>query len=325
MINIKHRPRRNRRNTTIRNLVQESHIHLSKLVWPVFIVKGKGIKEPISTMPGQHRMSLDELIKEYKSLYNKGLKSLALFPVIEESLKNSKASESKNPDGLIPEAIKILKNEFDDLCLFTDVAMDPYSSDGHDGFVENGQILNDVTIEILAQQALVQAEAGADYVSPSDMMDGRVGFIRKVLDQNGFTDVGIMSYSAKYASSFYGPFREALDSAPKFGDKKTYQMNPANTNEALWEIKLDIDQGADIVMVKPALAYMDILQRAKTKFPMTPLAAYNVSGEYAMLKLASKHNLIDEDKALQELLTGFYRAGADMVFSYFANHKSLYK
>lgn len=324
MIPIKHRPRRNRRSSTIRNLVQETHLHIEKLVWPVFIVEGEGIKTPIESMPGQHRMSLDELIKTYTPLYEKGLKSLALFPVISDELKSPKAIESKNPHGLIPKAIKELKSKFSDICLFTDVAMDPYSSDGHDGFVESGKIKNDITLEILAQQALVQAEAGTDYVSPSDMMDGRIGFIRKVLDDNGFSNVGIMSYAAKYASSFYGPFREALDSAPRFGDKKTYQMNPANSNEAVLEVKLDIQQGADIVMVKPAMAYMDIMQKVKTKFPSTPLAAYNVSGEYAMLKLASEKSLIDEDKAIHELLTGFFRAGADIVFTYFANHKSLY-
>lgn len=325
MITIKHRPRRNRRTDTIRKLVQEAHLNIEKLVWPVFITEGKQIKTPINSMPGQFRMSVDELIKELKPLYKQGLKSVALFPVIEDQLKSPKAIESKNPKGLIPRAIGQLKNEFEDLCLFTDVAMDPYSSDGHDGYVENGEIINDVTLEILAQQALVQAEAGTDYVAPSDMMDGRVGFIRKVLDKNGYSHVGIMSYSAKYASSFYGPFREALDSAPRFGDKKTYQMNPANSLEALWEVKLDIEQGADIIMVKPAMSYMDILQKVKTKFPSTPLACYNVSGEYAMLKLASKNNLIDEDKAIEELLTSFFRAGSDIVFTYFANHKSLYK
>lgn len=309
------RPRRLRQNAAIRSLAEETELRPQNLVWPVFIKEGKKLKEDIPSLPGCSRLSLDLLIEEARRLESLGLKALALFPAIENKLKNAKASEAANPDGLVPKAIHQIKSALPNLAIITDVALDPYSSDGHDGLVKDGRILNDETLLVLAEQAKVQAQAGADFVAPSDMMDGRVGWIRRALDEAGFTDTGIISYTAKYASAFYGPFRDALASAPRFGDKKTYQMNPANAREALREARLDRVEGADILMVKPALSYLDIITRLKGRFDI-PIAAYNVSGEYAMIKAAAKNGWLDEKAVTLEVLTSIRRAGARIIFSY---------
>lgn len=311
------RPRRNRKNKSIRKLVQETILLPSDFVLPVFIVDGQGINESITTLPGQYRYSIDQLLIKAKIAYEAGICGLALFPKIDEALKDSMATEATNDNGLIPKAIKALKEILPDLLIFTDVAMDPYSIDGHDGIVKDGKILNDESLEVLGKMALCQARAGADFVSPSDMMDGRVGYIRKMLDKEGFTDVGILSYSAKYASSFYGPFRDALSSAPKEGDKKTYQMNPSNAKEALREIELDEREGADIVMIKPALNYLDIIAKAREKTSL-PIAAYMVSGEYSMIKFAAQAGCLNEKEAMWESHMAIKRAGADFILSYAA-------
>lgn len=321
-MDITHRPRRNRRTQTLRNLVAETSLHTEQLIYPVFLCEGQQKKLPIASMPGQFRWSLDTLLEEIGQCVGLGLKSFALFPAISESLKNSQASESHNAQGLLPMAVREIKKRFPDTCIITDVALDPYSSDGHDGLVRGGEIINDETIAVLAKMAVVQAAAGADMVAPSDMMDGRVGEIRKALDENGFTNTGILAYSAKYASSFYGPFRDALDSAPKFGDKKTYQMDPRNAREALIEAELDLEQGADMIMIKPALAYLDVIQLLKQNFPC-PIAAYNVSGEYAMIKAAAEKGWLDGEKAMMESLMSIRRAGADMILTYFAKDVAL--
>lgn len=270
-------------------------------------------------MPGQFRYSVDNLVREVKELYNLGIKCVSLFPAIEESLKDSWAKESTNPEGLYPHAIKAVKDACPDMVIMTDVAMDPYSSDGHDGFVDpkTGEIVNDQTLEILASMAIAQAQAGSDIIGPSDMMDGRVGYIRSALDQESFNNVSIMSYSSKYASNFYGPFRDALDSAPKSGDKKTYQMDFANSREAIREALLDEQEGADILMVKPGLPYLDIIAKIR-EVSQLPIAAYNVSGEYAMIKAANEKGWLDGEKCMVEMLTSFKRAGCDMILTYFA-------
>lgn len=314
---IKYRPRRNRRSPVIRNLIAETALSPSQLIYPLFLCEGKDQKIPIKSMPGQFRFSSDLLLKEIAECQAVGIHSFALFPAINESLKDSLAKESHNPQGLLPTTVKKIKDLSPEACVITDVALDPYSSDGHDGIVRDGKILNDETVEVLVKMALTQAQAGADMVAPSDMMDGRIGEIRKALDQEGFTQTGILAYSAKYASSFYGPFRDALESAPKFGDKKTYQMDPRNAREALLETELDIQEGADIVMVKPALAYLDVIQLLKQNFS-TPVAAYNVSGEYAMIKAAAQNGWLDGEKAMMESLMAIRRAGADMILTYFA-------
>lgn len=314
---MRQRPRRNRKNTSLRSLVQENHLRPDDFVWPVFVKEGKGESEPIGAMPGCFRMSLDVLVEKAKEAYSLGVPGLALFPVIEDAKKNSLATESHNSEGLMQKSILEIKSAVPEMLIFSDVAMDPYSSDGHDGVVQDGQILNDPTLEILAKMAISQAEAGADFVAPSDMMDGRVGYIRHCLDEQGFTGVGIMSYAAKYASAFYGPFRDALDSNPRFGDKKTYQMNPANQLEAIREVELDIDEGADMVMVKPALSYLDVIARV-SDISTIPVAAYNVSGEYSMIVAASEQGYLDRDKAMLEMLLSIKRAGAKVLFSYFA-------
>lgn len=311
------RPRRNRRTEIIRNSLAETHLSVENLVYPLFICSGKNKNIEIKAMPGIFRKSLDQTLIEIENCLRLNLKSFALFPVIDDELKNSKASEALNKNGLAITSIKKIKECFPEVNLFSDIALDPFSSDGHDGLVKNDVILNDETVFILSEMSALHAEAGADFVSPSDMMDGRVGSIRKFLDQQGFTSTGIMSYSAKYASSFYGPFREALDSAPKSGDKKTYQMDFKNSREALLEIELDINEGADIVMIKPALSYLDIIHKAKTQFN-TPVAAYNVSGEYAMIKFAGMAKAIQPEKAMIEMLFSIKRAGADLIFTYFA-------
>ena len=268
-------------------------------------------------MPGIFRLSEDLMLKEIEECMKLGIKGFDVFPVVDESYKDKMATRSYDPDFFYLKTLTKIKKEFPEALIITDVAMDPYSSDGHDGIVEDGKILNDETLDVLGQMALAQAETGIDMIGPSDMMDFRVGYIRNILDEQGFTDTGIMSYTAKYASAFYGPFRDALDSAPKFGDKKTYQMNPANTDEAMLEAELDFNEGADIMMVKPALAYLDIIQRLKANFNI-PIAAYNVSGEYAMIKAAGQKGWLDADRAMMESLLSIKRAGADIILTYFA-------
>jgi len=311
------RPRRNRKSAAIRKMVQENELTIGDFIYPVFLMPGKNKKTEVKSMPGIYRYSADLLLKEIESCVKLGLNSFCVFPAIEDKLKDKKASEGLNKNGLYPKTLQLIKKNFPETVIMTDVAMDPYSSDGHDGLVKNGKILNDETLEILAAMALVQAEAGADIIGPSDMMDGRVGYIRETLDDAGYTDVSIMSYTAKYASAFYGPFRDALDSAPKFGDKKTYQMNPANSKEALLEAELDFNEGADFLMVKPALSYLDIIKSLKDNFTI-PVAAYNVSGEYAMVKAAGAKGWIDAKKVRNEILLSMKRAGADIILSYFA-------
>ena len=312
------RPRRNRSSAAMRDLMREVQVQRSDLIYPIFVREGEGISEEIGTMPGIHRHSLDHLVSHLDDVVALGIRAVALFPVLGDDRKDRTATESVREDGLMQNSIRELKDKFPELLLITDVAMDPYSSDGHDGLVDdNGQILNDETLPILAAMAVSQAQAGADIIAPSDMMDGRVAFIRDELDEAGFNNVSICSYSAKYASAFYGPFRDALDSAPRSGDKKTYQMDPANLNEALREVELDIDEGADIVMVKPAGAYLDVISEIAGISPV-PIAAYQVSGEYSMIKYAGAAGAIDEEAAMLESLTAIKRAGADMIFTYFA-------
>ncbi|MEM6256326.1 MAG: porphobilinogen synthase [Cyanobacteria bacterium P01_D01_bin.156] len=317
-----HRPRRLRRTAALRRMVRETVLTAADLIYPLFVMEGEGQKEAVPSMPNCFRYSLDLLLEEAKTLRELGIGAIALFPLVPHHQKDNAGTESYNPEGLIPRAVRALKQALPDLLVITDVALDPYSSEGHDGIVQNGQILNDETVAVLAKQALVQAEAGADFVAPSDMMDGRVREIRKALDAEGWINVGILAYSAKYASAYYGPFRDALDSAPKFGDKKTYQMDAANAREALKEIALDIQEGADIVMVKPALAYLDIICRIKQNTNL-PIAAYNVSGEYAMVKAAAQQGWIDEQAVMLETLTSMKRAGADLILTYFAKDAAL--
>ncbi len=313
------RPRRNRRNEVIRSMVRESHLLPAHLIAPLFVIEGTGLKVEIKSMPGHSRLSVDELVKEAKELFALGIHTVALFPAIDERLKTSDARESYNPDGLNARAIRAVKEALPDMMVMGDIALDPYSSDGHDGLVDpkTGEILNDESLAILAKQAICEARAGVDIIGPSDMMDGRVGYLRRALDEEGFQNVLIMSYCAKYASGFYGPFREALDSAPKKGDKKSYQMDPANAKEALREAMLDEQEGADILMVKPGLPYLDVIYRLKENFTL-PIAAYNVSGEYAMVKAAAANGWIDNDKVIMETLISFRRAGADIILTYFA-------
>ncbi|MBA3679921.1 MAG: porphobilinogen synthase [Bacteroidetes bacterium] len=324
MINLPQRPRRNRKNSVIRNMVQENSVTVNDLIFPLFLIDGKNKKTEVASMPGIFRFSQDLLLKEIESCMKLGIMSFDIFPSLNDKLKDKKATESLNKKGLYPSTIREIKKRFPEAIIMTDVAMDPYSSDGHDGYVKNGKILNDETLDILAKMALVQAEAGADIIGPSDMMDGRVGFIREALDDAGFTEVSIMSYTAKYASAFYGPFRDALDSAPKFGDKKTYQMDPANSKEALLEADLDLNEGADFLMVKPALSYLDVIKLLNDNFTL-PIAAYNVSGEYAMIKAAAEKKWIDGDKVRDEILLSMKRAGASVILTYFAKEFALSK
>lgn len=313
------RPRRNRQNEVIRSMVRESYLSPDHFIAPLFVIEGKNQIVPIKSMPGHARLSIDELVKEAKELYSLGVKCVALFPAIDDKLKTPDAREAYNKDGLNARAIRAVKEAVPGMLVMGDIALDPYSSEGHDGLVDSktGEILNDPTLEVLAKQALCEAEAGADIIGPSDMMDGRVGYIRMALDEKNFQNKMIMSYTAKYASGYYGPFREALDSAPKKGDKKTYQMDPANSTEALREAELDTAEGADILMVKPGLPYLDIIYRLK-EMSTLPIAAYNVSGEYAMVKAAAQNGWIDNDKVVLETLTCFRRAGADIILTYFA-------
>lgn len=311
------RPRRNRASAAIRDLAQETQLSTNDFIYPLFLLEGSNKKTEVESMPGIFRLSEDLMLKEIESCLKLGIKGFDVFPVVEEKYKDKMATKSHDPDFFYLKSLTKIKKEFPEALIITDVAMDPYSSDGHDGIVEDGQILNDETLEILGLMALAQAETGIDMVGPSDMMDFRVGYLRNVLDEQGFTNTGIMSYTAKYASAFYGPFRDALDSAPKFGDKKTYQMNPANSDEALLEASLDFTEGADVMMVKPALAYLDIIHRLKSNFNL-PIAAYNVSGEYAMIKAAGEKGWLDADRAMMESLISIKRAGADMILTYFA-------
>ncbi len=311
------RPRRNRKNATLRHWRQDTELSRKDFVYPLFLVDGNNQKQEIASMPGQYRWSVDQVLNVCEQTLKKGVGAVALFPSIEDSLKNSKASEALNPSNLNCQAVREIKKRFPELLVITDVALDPYSSDGHDGLVKDGIIVNDETVEILGKMAVLHAEAGADIVAPSDMMDGRVGAIRQALDQKDFSDCGIIAYTAKYASAFYGPFREALDSAPKAGDKKTYQMSPASKKEALLEADLDSEEGADFLMVKPALPYLDIITDLKNHSNL-PIAAYNVSGEYAMIMAAAEKGWLNQEKAIGEALLSIKRAGADVIFTYFA-------
>lgn len=316
-LDLPNRPRRNRKSDAIRSLVRETVLTPADFIYPLFIHE-KNVDEAIDSMPGCSRWSLDGLMKEVEAAMKVGVRAVVLFPAIEESLKTPAAEEAYNAEGLVPRAVAQLKQSFPDLAVITDVALDPYNSDGHDGIVfDDGRILNDETVEVLCQQALAHAQAGVDIVSPSDMMDGRVGAIREALDGAGFTEVSILSYSAKYASAFYGPFRGALNSAPKSGDKKTYQMDPANAREALREAEADLAEGADMLMVKPAGPYLDIISLIRSELDL-PLAAYQVSGEYLMIKSAAAAGWLDERSVILESLIGIKRAGADMILTYFA-------
>ncbi|MCP9770704.1 porphobilinogen synthase [Lacihabitans sp. LS3-19] len=314
---LNRRPRRNRQTAAMRALVEENTLTLNDFIFPMFVQEGSGAKIAIKSMPGIFRFSLDTLLHEIAEIHSLGIRSICLFPNYPEAKKDKYGSESLVKDTLYLKALSEIKSKFPDIVLMTDVALDPYSSDGHDGVVENGKILNDETVEILTKMSIAQAKAGADIIGPSDMMDGRIGAIRRGLDSEGFTDVSIMAYTAKYASAFYGPFRDALESAPKFGDKKTYQMNPANVKEAILEAQLDFEEGADIMMVKPAFSYLDVIKALKDNFNI-PISAYNVSGEYAMIKAAAQNGWIDGEKAMMEMLLSMKRAGADIILSYFA-------
>lgn len=315
------RPRRNRQSAAIRDMVQENTLSVKDLIYPMFVMEGQNVRSEVKSMPGIARFSLDLLLEEIQECVDLGIQAIALFPNLPEERKDKYATESQNPQGLYLHAVSEIKSRFPELALMTDVAMDPYSSDGHDGIVHEGpngiEILNDETLEVLGNMAVAQARAGADIVGPSDMMDGRIGYIRERLDAEGFKKTGIMAYSAKYASAFYGPFRDALDSAPRFGDKKTYQMNPANSREALIEAELDLAEGADFLMVKPALAYLDIIKLLSDNFDL-PIAAYNVSGEYAMIKAAAQNGWLDGQRAMLEAVTAMKRAGAKVILTYFA-------
>ena len=311
------RSRRLRQSPAIREMVRETRLHASDFIVPLFIMEGKGKQEEIPSMPGYYRYSLDLIEKEVKEIWDLGLKSVLLFVKSDDSLKDNAGTEALNPDGLMQRSIRSIKSAVPELCVMTDVALDPYSSFGHDGIVENGKIVNDETVDVLAKMAVSHAEAGADFVAPSDMMDGRIMAIREALEEYDFTDTGIMAYSAKYASSFYGPFRDALDSAPGFGDKKTYQMDPANWKEGVKEAVDDQDEGADIVMVKPAMAYLDVIRQVKEEVEI-PVSAYQVSGEYAMIKAAGIQGWLDAEAAMWESLISIKRAGADLIASYFA-------
>jgi porphobilinogen synthase len=311
------RPRRNRKSKAIRDLVRETELNTYDFIYPLFLVDGKGIEVPIASMPGISRFSEDLMLREIEECISLGVKSFVIFPAVEDHLKDKEASYAMQSDNFYLRTIRAIKQRFPEVCLMSDVAMDPYSSDGHDGYVIDGKIDNDLTLPILGRMAVHQAEAGIDIVGPSDMMDGRVLHIREALDLAGFTETAIMSYTAKYASAYYGPFRDALDSAPKFGDKKTYQMDPANKREALREASLDEAEGADYLMVKPALCYLDVIQTLKENSTL-PIAAYNVSGEYAMLKAAGEKGWINYERAMHEMLLSIKRAGADIILTYFA-------
>ncbi len=310
-----YRPRRLRELPLLRRMVRETQLSPDDLVYPLFTVHGRGVREPIGSMPGQFRLSIDELLKECKDAASMGIPAVLLFGLPRE--KDPRGSEAYAEDGIIQQAVRAVKDTIPDLLVVTDVCLCEYTSHGHCGVVEDGRVKNDPTLELIARTAVSHAEAGADMVAPSDMMDGRVAAIREALDEGGYAETPIMAYSAKYASAFYGPFREAADSAPQFGDRRAYQMDPANALEAMREVALDVDEGADIVMVKPALPYLDVIARVKGEFGL-PVAAYSVSGEYAMLKAAGQLGWLDEERAVVEALTGIRRAGADIIITYFA-------
>lgn len=322
-LNLVQRPRRLRRTDALRRMVTETQLTVNDLIYPLFIMEGENQKVEVSSMPGSYRYTLDLLLKEVNEAWELGIPAIALFPLVAEEKKDNAGTESYNPDGLIQRTVRAIKQAIPEIMIITDIALDPFSSKGHDGIVsDDGEILNDQTVAVLVKQAISHAQAGADIVAPSDMMDGRIGAIRQGLDEAGYTQVAILAYTAKYASAYYGPFRDALDSAPKFGDKKTYQMNPANSREALIELALDEAEGADIVMVKPALAYLDIIHLLRSSTDL-PVAAYNVSGEYAMIKAAGQMGWIDEKKVILETLTSIKRAGADLILTYFAKEVAL--
>ena len=310
-----YRPRRLRESPLMRAMVRETALRIDDLVYPLFAVHGRGVREPIGSMPGQYRLSIDELLKECKDAASMGIPAVLLFGLPRD--KDPRGTEAYAEDGIIQQAVRAVKDTIPDLLVITDVCLCEYTSHGHCGVVEDGRIKNDPTLELIARTAVSHAEAGADLIAPSDMMDGRVAAIREGLDESGFPETPIMAYSAKYASAFYGPFREAADSTPQFGDRRSYQMDPANVMEAMREVALDVDEGADIVMVKPALPYLDVIARVKGEFGL-PVAAYSVSGEYAMLKAAGQIGWLDEDRAVLEALTGIRRAGADIIITYFA-------
>ena len=310
-----YRPRRLRKTKSIRKIIQETDLSVSDFIYPMFVIPGNGVKEEITSMPGIFRYSIDNTIKEIKEIKELGIQAVLLFGIPEK--KDEHGSEGYNENGIIQKALRKIKEEIKDILLITDVCMCEYTSHGHCGIVKDGEVENDETLQYLGRMALSHAKAGADIVAPSDMMDGRVGVIREVLDENGFQNVAIMSYSAKYASAFYGPFREAAHSTPLFGDRHGYQMDPPNIREALREISLDIQEGADIVMIKPALSYLDVIKAAKEEFDY-PIAAYSVSGEYSMVKAAGRLGWVDETKLMMEILTSIKRAGADIIITYFA-------
>ena len=317
-LGLVHRPRRNRKSDWARRLVREHHLSVDDLIWPLFVCEGHNIREPIASMPGVFRHSVDQLVEQAKLARDLGIPVIALFPYTPPTLRDGDGSEALNHNNLVCQACRAVKSAVPEVGLLTDVALDPYTSHGHDGLLQDGQILNDQTVEVLVRQALVQAQAGADIIAPSDMMDGRGAAIRSGLDEKGFHDVQIMAYAAKYASAFYGPFRDAVGSnATLVGDKRTYQMDPFNTNEALHEVALDLEEGADMVMVKPGMPYLDIIHRVKDSFGR-PTFAYQVSGEYAMIEAASANGWLDGDKAMMESLAAFRRAGADGILTYFA-------
>lgn len=322
-LSLRHRPRRLRRSPAIRQMVRETQISTNDLIYPMFVMEGENQKVEVASMPGCYRFSLDLLLREIADIYQLGIQAIALFPVVPESKKDESGTESYNPEGLVQRTVAAIKRDVPDIFVITDIALDPFTDHGHDGLLgEDGSILNDPTVEVLKKMAVSQAAAGADMVAPSDMMDGRIGAIREALDAAGYINVGILAYSAKYASAYYGPFRDALDSAPKSGDKKTYQMDPANSRESIKEVLLDIEEGADIVMVKPALPYLDIIRQVRDATDV-PVAAYNVSGEYAMIKAAGEKGWINEKKVILETLTSIKRAGADLILTYFAKEVAL--
>jgi porphobilinogen synthase len=314
------RPRRNRKSEWARRMVRENILTTDDLIWPLFVSGGHNQRTPVASMPNVERLSVDQAVREAERAMKLDIPCIALFPYTDPSLRDEHGSEALNPDNLVCQSVRAIKQEFPDLGVLCDAALDPFTSHGHDGLIEDGKILNDETVAVLVQQSLIQAEAGCDIIAPSDMMDGRVGAIRQALDEAGFLDVQIMSYAAKYASAFYSPFRDAVGSAKTLtGDKRTYQMDSANSDEALREIELDIAEGADMVMVKPGMPYLDILQRVKDAFGM-PTFAYQVSGEYAMIMAAAQNGWIDGERAILESLIAFKRAGADGILSYFAPH-----
>src|SRR6476659_2602197 len=314
-----YRPRRLRESPLLRSMVRETSLRVDDFVYPLFAVHGRGVREPIGSMPGQYRLSIDEMLKECKDAASMGIPAVLLFGLPRD--KDPRGTEAYADDGIIQQAVRAVKDTIPDLLVLTDVCLCEYTSHGHCGVGEDGRVKNDPSLELIARTAISHAEAGADMVAPSDMMDGRVAAIREGLDEGGFTETPIMAYSAKYASAFYGPFREAADSTPQFGARRSYPMDPANVAEAMREVALDVDEGADIVMVKPALPYLDVIARVKGEFGL-PVAAYSVSGEYAMLKAAGQLGWLDEEAAMMEALTGIRRAGADIIITYFAKEAS---